>query len=169
MMKKRRHSDLRHPRNPRRGPCQSPVYCPQGQDRRTSLIDISEMNFFVITPKSSLDLHPVNEGDKEVYKEARYPNQLVHRRFHPMGVHKVPSLVPSRVDKEGPRMVRVQVKPQEDFRVSSAVSDLSGRTVRFRVPKPSSREDPKAQESLQCHLGHAEGFQSRSGRADRVS
>ena len=118
---------------------------------------------------SSLDLHPVNEGDKEVSKEARYPNQLVHRRFHPMGVHKVPSLVPSRVDKEGPRMVRLQVKPQEDFRVSSAVSDLSGRTVRFRVPKPSSREDPKAQESLQCHLGQAEGFQSRSGRADRVS
>ena len=88
-----------------------------------------------------------------------------------MGSHKVPSLVPSRVDKEGPRMVRVQVKPQEDLRVSSAVSDLSGRTVRFRVPnpKPSSREDRKAQESLQRHLGQAEGFQSRSGRADRVS
>ena len=66
-------------------------------------------------------------------------------------------------------MVRVQVKPQEDFRVSSVVSDLSGRTIRVRVPKPSSREDPKAQESLQCHLGQAEGFQSRSGRADRVS
>ena len=48
---------------------------------------------------SSLDLHPVNEGDKEVSKEARYPNQLVHRRFYPMGVHKFPSRVPSRVDK----------------------------------------------------------------------
>ena len=80
---------------------------------------------------SSLDLHPVNEGDKEVSKEARYPNKFVHRRFYPMGIHKVPSLVPSRVDKEGPRMVRVQVKPQEDFRVSSAVSDSSGRTVRY--------------------------------------
>ena len=27
----RRHRDLRHPQNPRRGPCQSPVYGPQGQ------------------------------------------------------------------------------------------------------------------------------------------
>ena len=29
--------------------------------------------------------------------------------FYPMSIHRVPSLVPSRVDKEGPRMVRVQV------------------------------------------------------------
>ena len=70
---------------------------------------------------SSLGLHPANEGDKKVSKEARHPNKLIHRRFYPMGIHKVPSLVPSRVDKEGPRMVRVQVKPQEDLRVSSAV------------------------------------------------
>ena len=120
---------------------------------------------------SSLGLHPANEGDKKVSKEARHPNKLIHRRFYPMGIHKVPSLVPSRVDKEGPRLVRFQVKPQEDFRVSSTVSDLSGRTVRFKIPKPkpSSREDRKAQESLQRHLGQAESFQSRPGRADRVS
>ena len=48
---------------------------------------------------SSLDLHPVNEGDKEVSKEAKYTNQLLHRRFHPMGVHKVPSLVSILVNK----------------------------------------------------------------------
>ena len=132
-MEERRHRDLRHPRNPRRGPCQSPVYGPQGQVRRTSHnrplrdellrgypkdqdgtlrghdkvasgailgsqgghqgrllvspdsssvqkvllllgrrdhVDVQKDAFRL--DHSSLDLHPVNEGDKEVSNEARY-------------------------------------------------------------------------------------------------
>merc|ERR1712055_91403 len=94
---------------------------------------------------STLDLHQTNEGDKEILKEAWCPDKFVHRRLHPLGSNMAPGQAPPRMDEEGPSLVGVQDKYQEDVGVSCPESDLLGRTSRSKSsnPKSSSREDHK--------------------------
>ena len=232
VMEGTRHCDPRYPRNPRPGPCQSPIYCSKGQDRRSShhrpfrdelarghskdqdgaftghdqvapgtivgskgrrqgrllvspnLGNVQEILLLLGQRRNvdvqedavrlvhcSLDLHPLNEGNKEVSKEKRRSDKFFHRRLHSVGIHKASDVGPSRVDEASSHLVRIQDKSEEDICVSSAVSDLPGSTVRSKVlnSKPSSRQDHQAQESLQCHVSQAGGLKSRSGRTDRVS
>ena len=70
-------------------------------------------------------------------------------------IEEVLSSVSPRLDKEGPRLARIQDKYQEDFRVSSSVSDLPGRSTRSKVlnPQPSSRQDLMDEDLVFAMLG----------------
>ena len=230
-MERERHCDLRHSRNPRRGPCQSPIYGSKRQDGRPSHHRLVRDEQVCAHPKNqdgaprgynktasgalmgsqgrhqgcllvspdrsgvqkillllggrdhvdvqtnafrsnngSLGLHPSNAGNKEVPKEARSSNKLLHRRFHSLGIHEVPGIGSSRVDQTSPHLVRLQAKLQEDLRVTRSVSDIPGRPVRPQVLNPTSsrREDPEALGPLQLCLAQAKHHQSRSGRSNRT-
>ena len=79
------------------------------------ILDLSEMNTYVMTPKTKM------EHLEDTTRLLREPSWAAK-----IEIEEVPSSVSPRLDKEGPRLARIQDKYQEDFRVSSSVSDFPG-------------------------------------------
>ena len=115
---------------------------------------------------SPLDFHQTHESHKEIPKEARGPDQLVHRRLHPLVNFKTSSSAPPRMDKEDSNLARFQDKPQEIFSGPGPNAHVSGGRTRLKKShhEASPREDHKTQENVQVNDNCSTGIQSGSRR-----